>query len=265
MADEKMNDHTFVKNVITFYESHGRHSLSWRKKITPYRILVSEVMLQQTQVARVEKKFDEWMRIYPTLAKLQKASLQDVLLLWQGLGYQRRVKALLKISNMCRSVPRTFDELVSLPGIGTYTASAICAFAYNIFTHPVLETNIRTALIEHYYKEGKVSDLQLYEDLYRLERLDTVLQLGARNWYYALMDYGAFLKQQGTSHNIRSSTYRPQSVYKGSIRQLRAKVLFSLARSLELPKDDARLQIVLDSLIDEGFIIKNKSRYLLSS
>jgi A/G-specific adenine glycosylase len=249
---------TFISDVITHYELYGRHDLVWRKKITPYSILISEVMLQQTQVARVVPKFLEWMKCYPSFIALSEASLKDVLIMWQGLGYQRRAKALLTIAQKVESLPKSHKELIELPGIGLYTASAICAFAYNSFAHPVLETNIRTVLINHFYHDSEaVSDTELYDMLFLLEKNRTVQGIGARVWYYALMDYGAFLKSKGVSHNKKSRHHRTQTVYKGSLRELRAKVLFAIAHKEMFPAD-TRVSVVLHQLEKEKFITKNK-------
>jgi A/G-specific adenine glycosylase len=248
------NDIDCIKLIVEHYSNHGRHDLIWRKKINPYRVLVSEVMLQQTQVVRVMPKFSDWMKLYPTLSKLRKARLKDLLILWQGLGYQRRAKALYSISQTITSLPKTFDELIKLPCIGPYTASAIMAFAYNTFSHPVLETNIRTALIEMYYKNlSSVDDRVLYSKLSELAKYQEIQSLGARHWYYALMDYGAHLKVSKVSHNKKSNRYIKQKPYKGSLRQLRAQVLFAVTRTDVLP-DDERIDAVLKQLLDEGFI-----------
>ena len=254
----------FIDVALQHYKKHGRHILSWRKKITPYRVLVSEVMLQQTQVSRVLPKFDTWMKQYPTLSALGRSTLHDVLILWQGLGYQRRAKALLAIGKQTKRLPRTFDGLCALPGVGIYTASAICAFAYDSFAHPLLETNIRTALIEYFHKkEEEVSDEVLYKDLFRLEGYAKVQTLGARYWYYALMDFGAHLKASKVSHNRKSAHHHTQTPYEGSLRKLRAGVLFAITHSQTLP-DDIRVPHVLNLLTEEGFLVHKNTTYHLA-
>ncbi len=251
----------FLRTVIDFYSKYGRHELAWRKSITPYKVLVSEIMLQQTQVSRVLPKYELWLKLYPTLNKLRNASLTQVLTLWQGLGYQRRAKALLTTANSVSSIPKNFNELRMLPGVGEYTASALMAFAYNTFDNPVIETNIRTALIEHFFNErSEVNDEELKDILIQLSNLEEVRKLGARHWYYALMDYGAHLKTKAVSHNSKSSSYKRQTKYKGSQRELRAKVLFAITHKNNLP-EDARLEVVLNELLKEGFILKTKSSY----
>ncbi len=256
-------DTELIQDILSHYEKYGRHDLIWRKKINAYKILVSEVMLQQTQVSRVLPKFTEWMKLYPTLDALRTASLKDILILWQGLGYQRRAKALLAISKEVNRLPKTYEELLKLPGIGPYTASAICAFAYDTFTHPVLETNIRTVLIEYFHQgEENIQDGILYDDLERLTKVPKIKKLGARHFYYALMDFGAYLKSQKISHNKKSAHHVVQTPYKGSLRELRAKVLFAITRNEELPNDN-RLHEVIDQLIKEKFITKNRNTYHL--
>lgn len=258
-----MTDKRCVQDILTHYHVHGRHDLPWRKQITPYKIIVSEIMLQQTQVARVKEKFTTWMKQYPTLLSLSKASLRDVLILWQGLGYQRRAKALLSIAEKYSRIPRTYEELCELPGVGSYTASAISAFAYDTFAHPVLETNIRTVLIEYFHQgETDIHDGVLYDDLSRLEKNSAVQKAGARTWYYALMDYGAYLKSEKISHNKKSYGYTKQSPFKGSIRDVRAKVLFAITHRARLP-DDSRVSEVLSTLEREGFIQKKGKHYTI--
>ncbi len=253
----------FICDVLTYYSTSGRHELLWRKNINPYKVLVSEIMLQQTQVSRVLPKYEAWLKRYPTLMALSESNLRDVLVLWQGLGYQRRAKALLSIAKETSKLPRMYTELIRLPGIGPYTASAICAFAYNIFAHPVLETNIRTALIEYFHQgEYVVHDGVLYDDLARLENNNEVRALGARHWYYALMDFGAYLKSQKISHNKKSAHHSTQSRYKGSFRELRAKVLFAITHKTELPRDE-RLNDVLSQLVKENYITYTNQKYSL--
>jgi A/G-specific adenine glycosylase len=262
---QKKNDKIFIKKVLAFYKENGRHDLVWRKNINGYRILVSEIMLQQTQVGRVLEKFSIWMKLYPTLGALKKASLQEILVLWQGLGYQRRAKALYTISQTRAQIPKTFDELCDLPCVGKYTASAVSAFAYDTFTHPMLETNIRTVVIDEYHQgKEEIHDGLLYNDLDRLSKYSEVQNVGARNWYYALMDYGAHLKANKISHNTKSAHYTKQLVYKGSLRELRAKTLFAITHGDALPSD-LRLEKVLEVLLKEEYIIKKGKGYVIAN
>jgi A/G-specific adenine glycosylase len=260
-TDKQHKEDMFVQEVLSHYNNNGRHDLVWRKHITPYRILVSEVMLQQTQVGRVLPKFEMWMARYPNLTALGHANLKDILILWQGLGYQRRAKALYHIAKTEKIIPRKYEELLTLVGVGSYTASAICAFAYDTFSHPVLETNIRTALINYFYKEQeKIHDKELHALLNRLALHISVKRVGARTWYYALMDYGAYLKQIKVSHNTKSTHYSKQSRYKGSVRELRAKILFAVVHKDPLPVD-ARTGDVIAKLVEEEYILEKNGMY----
>ncbi len=254
-------DSKFIELVLDHYNKHGRHDLVWRRNITAYKILVSEIMLQQTQVTRVLPKFKLWMKQYPTLTALSKGTLEDILTLWQGLGYQRRAKALYDLAQSTNSIPKKYDELLALKGIGPYTASAILAFAYDIFPERLLETNIRTALIEAFHQgEIDIHDGVLYDDLARLTQQKAVQKIGARTWYYALMDYGAYLKTIKISHNAKSKHNTKQSPYKGSTRQLRAKALFAITHKKVLP-DDERLDKILSQLVKEEYIVKKGTSY----
>jgi A/G-specific adenine glycosylase len=211
-------------------------------------------MLQQTQVSRVIEKFNLWMKRYPTLKKLRGADLKEILILWQGLGYQRRAKALLAIAKSTDTLVNDEASLLALPGVGVYTVSALRAFAFNSWSL-MLETNIRTALIEKFHScKKKVSDDVLKKDLEILINLKAVQKVGARLWYSALMDYGAHLKSQGISHNTRTKGYKKQSIYKGSFRKVRAEVLFAITHNEALPLDE-RVPLVVQELKEEGFIV----------
>jgi A/G-specific adenine glycosylase len=262
-ARAKNKDAQFLKRILSYYKAHGRHDLPWRKSITPYKILISEIMLQQTQVSRVLPKFRDWMKKFPTLKSLQTGSFLEILYLWQGLGYQRRAKALFDIAMAGAHLPRTYEELLHIPGIGPYTASAIQAFAYDEFPTHLVETNIRTVLIEEFHQgETDIHDGVLYDDLARLTKYASVQKIGAREFYYALMDYGAYLKSQKISHNKKSVHYATQSPYKGSVRELRAKVLFAVTHKEKLP-DDERTSDVVGKLIKEGYITKKGRGYAI--
>ena len=183
--------HEFCSTVKNFYQQRKR-SFAWRENITPYKILVSEIMLQQTQTARVVSKFSEWMRRFPTIFDLADASRQEVLCTWQGLGYNRRGLALHEasikiVSGFDGIVPNDSAILESFYGIGPNTASSICTFAFN---QPVvfIETNIRTVFLHHFFQqhEGLVSDKQI---LPLIEK--TLDRSQARDWYYALMEFKA--------------------------------------------------------------------------
>ncbi|MFO8163646.1 MAG: hypothetical protein R6T98_03835, partial [Desulfatiglandales bacterium] len=144
----------FQKVVKSHYRAYGR-DLPWRNTEDPYKILVSEVMLQQTQVSRVIAKYESFLCAFPDIYSLAQAPLREVLNVWQGLGYNRRAVALQQaaqkvVKHFDQRIPSNVDSLVSLPGIGKATACAICTFAFN---QPTLfiETNIRTAFIHYFF------------------------------------------------------------------------------------------------------------------
>lgn len=269
-----MTTQKFRNIVWKYYAEHGRHELPWRKSHDPYRVLVSEVMLQQTQVERVIPYFKAWMKKYPNVRSLAKAPLADVLRQWQGLGYNRRAKFLHGaareiVEKYKGRVPDDAAILESIWGIGPYTARAVMAFAFNqdaVF----IETNIRTAVIHHFFADkGAVTDAEVREVL------EKVLPRGrAREWYSSLMDYGAYLKHSGVRLNAKSKGYAKQSAFEGSARQARGAILRRLAagpegkmKLLKLlpPERKAQLAEQLQKLVEEGLVERNRSVYRLPS
>ncbi len=289
-----MSSTTFKRIVWAHYKKHGRHSLPWRKTHDPYRILVSEVMLQQTQVERVVPFYKNFLKQFPTVRVLAGAPLSEVLKVWQGLGYNRRAKMLHQaakevVAKYKGKFPTIYSELVELPGIGPYTAGAVAAFAYN---HDVIfiETNIRTAVIYHFYarrssprsaraarpiqhlgknlRPPKISDKEI------IKILEQVHPVGkSREWYSALMDYGAYLKKSGVKLNSKSKHYAKQSVFKGSLREARGAILRALsiqprsaAYLLKLldPTRKLQLRLALTALLVEGFVTKRGLIYSLA-
>lgn len=199
--------------------------LPWRNIDDPYGVLVSEVMLQQTQVARVQRYWNRWMNLFPTVDALAAADTAAVLDMWQGLGYNRRALALKRACEQCSAehggtLPGTVDELVRLPGIGPATAAGIVAFA---FDRPsvYIETNVRSVFLHELFPnvEG-VSDKELAPYV-----ADTCPDHDARGWYYALLDYGAHLKTQVANPSRRSRHYARQSAFEGSRREKRSFIL----------------------------------------
>lgn len=272
MAEDEMSMHTqadFRRIVWMYYKKSGRHDLLWRKTKSLYRILVSEVMLQQTQVERVIPFYKNFMKQFGTVKKLADAPLAEVLKAWQGLGYNRRAKMLHRAAKELPShTASTISELESLSGVGPYTARAIAAFAWNQDV-VVIETNIRTAVIHHFFpQKEKVSDTEIEKILL------SVLPKGkSREWYSALMDYGAYLKRSGVSHNGRSTTYTKQSKFQGSLREARGAILRELSKKaasralLESILGDERKEQVaqaIESLCKEGFISRKRNQYTLA-
>ena len=216
----------FRRLVWAHYKKYGRHDLPWRENHDPYRILVSEIMLQQTQVERVIPFYAEFTRRFPIAKKLAAAPLSEVLKSWQGLGYNRRAKMLhVAAKKLSSRKINTASELETLPGVGPYTARAVAAFAFNqddVF----VETNIRTAVIHHFFpKKKNVSDADIEKIL-----MQALPKGKAREWYSALMDYGAHLKRSGISYNARSRNYTKQSKFRGSLREVRGVILRELAK-----------------------------------
>lgn len=262
----------FQIDVLQWYAAHGRHGLPWRTDYDPYHILVSELMLQQTQVVRVIPKYHAFLAQYPTVHELAAASLGDVLRLWQGLGYNRRAKFLLHCAqSVVREhsgiFPSSYEVLLTLPGIGPYTAGAICAFAYN---QPVtlIETNVRQVYIHHFFADSaEVTDQQIMEQLQH-----TCPPLNTRTWYAALMDYGSHLKAIYGNNTRRVKGYTKQSTFKGSNREVRGAILRALVtRALtkkqlwsELQQyDQTKIQPQLTQLLADQMVILKRGRYQL--
>lgn len=257
------------KTIRVFARSQTR-SFPWRETNDPYHILVSELMLQQTQTARVVPKYQVFLKAFPSARKLSTAPLSDVLTLWQGLGYNRRARFLHKAAKTMtqQGIPKTIEGFEALPGVGHYTARAVCVFAYNTYSL-FFETNIRTVLIHHFFEgQEKVSDKEL---LPYLEALIDKKQ--ARFWYTALMDYGAHLKsvQKSTGHR-QSSSYQKQSPLKGSVREVRGEIIKLLTQKkgsctlVSLQKkyvNDPRLSKALEGLQKDGLIVAEKKKVKL--
>jgi len=229
----------------------------------PYRILVSEIMLQQTQVERVSGKYREFIKAFPSFRSLAKSSLRTILIVWQGMGYNRRAVALKKIAETVTSdfrgrLPSSEDELMKLPGVGRYTASAILAFAFNKPT-VFIETNIRRVFIHFFFQErDHVRDSEI---LPLVEK--TLDRSNPREWYYALMDFGVMLKRRNENPNKRSAHYRKQSPFQGSNRQVRGMILRLLLMKpditeseiiCELKSNPEKIKENLSVLQNEGFV-----------
>lgn len=245
--------------------------MPWRDTTEPYFVLVSELMLQQTQVDRVIPKFHEFISSFPTVQALAKASLADVLISWSGLGYNRRAKFLHEtakkvVAEFDGNIPDTLEQLVTLPGIGPNTAGAILAYSFN---QPIvfIETNVRTVYFYHFFQdEDSISDAMLKEKI-----IETLDQEHPREWYWAIMDYGAYLKKQGAGQIKRSSHYKKQSPLKGSLREVRGQIIKLLtiedlsydSLAQRLPQDD-RYEQALKALVLEGIVKQTGQRLHLA-
>lgn len=255
-----MTESEFIPFIWEFYKKNKR-TFPWRETTDPYAILVSEIMLQQTQTARVIPKYQNWLREFPTVEALATAPLSLVLTLWSGLGYNRRGKFLWESAKLIkgRSFPTTYAELRELPGIGEYTANAVLAFAFN---QPaiVIETNIRTVIMHHFFEtQGQVTDTEIREVLARV-----LPQENVRDWYYALMDYGNALKLSGVNNVARRKGYTKQKPFKGSERFVRGYLLRETLRLGSLKLQDIHLPgysatiitKVAEDLAREGMVSK---------
>lgn len=267
-----MRNQEFKKKVWEYYYGHCR-SLPWRKTRNPYRIVVSEIMLQQTHVDRVIDKYKEFINIFPDFSVLGRASLREILRVWQGLGYNRRALYLKQIARIITQeyngrMPHDPSLLKALPGIGNATASAIAAFAFN---KPVvfLETNIRALFIHSFFNDrADVSDREI---LPLVEK--TLDASNPRQWYYALMDYGALIKKQYRNPSTKSAHYTKQSPFKGSNRELRGLILKQLVEHKSLMpigdlvarvgKDREKILKNLDNLVREGFVKRDKRSVMI--
>ena len=222
-----MDINEFREIILFNYKEAGR-DFPWREAVSPWAVMVSEFMLQQTQTERVIPYFKRWMELWPGPGALAKASMEDALREWSGLGYNRRCKylkdcAAIIANEKAGEVPRTPKTLLPLPGIGPYIAGAVSCFAYN-YPAVFIETNIRSAAL-HFFFPGKtgVTDAEI------VPILEAALdRKNPRRWYYALMDYGAALKKITVNPNRRSAHYAKQSPFEGSFRQARGKVLKTL-------------------------------------
>ncbi|HVM77174.1 MAG TPA: A/G-specific adenine glycosylase [Candidatus Paceibacterota bacterium] len=257
---------------MAFYRAHGRHDMPWRNTRDPYRILVSEIMLQQTQVNRVGPFYENFIKQFPDFAALAGARTGDVLRAWKGLGYNRRALALQQLSKVVLEkfngkLPREREALESLPGIGKGTSGSLMAFAFNrpeIF----IETNIRRVFIHHFFPKKKiVTDAEIERCLIR-----TIDRKNPRKWYWALMDYGTELgraRRSATNPNRRSAHYAKQAKFSGSDRELRGKILgASLGRKEIIPagvalrfnEPVARVERIMALLTKEGFLKRKMAK-----
>ncbi len=259
----------FQQMVLSYYNNYGRE-MAWRDTTDPYLILVSEIMLQQTQVERVRIKFPEFIETFPDFASLAVAPLDNVLSVWQGMGYNRRAIALQKCAIRVMNeydgiLPADVDILATFPGIGRATASSIAAFAFNL---PVvfIETNIRRVFIHFFFTGNEtVSDAEIIPVVTR-----ALYKKNPRIWYWALMDLGSALKKRVPNPNRRSAHYTRQPPFEGSDRKIRGAILKLLLKEYSLEdeeifgyvaEDPHRVRKILGDLEGEGFIKYNNNRF----
>lgn len=262
----------FRGRIYQFYR-YNRRDFPWRNTCDPYQILVSEFMLQQTQVKRVQKMYDGFIERYPDFAAINKSPVDELLRAWHGLGYNRRALALKKTASRVMNewdglLPDEEEALCSLPGIGKATAAAVLAFAFGKPSF-LIETNIRRVFIHCFFP-----DRSLVSDREILPLVEGTLDReNPRDWYYALMDYGAYLGRTRENPNRKSREYKKQTPFEGSIRQVRGRILSylvenggavrrDLCRDLGLPLE--RIDHVLASLDAEGFIVLDRDLVKIS-
>ena len=257
-----MNRHEFQRLLAQKGEELYR-SMPWREDTRAYYVLVSELMLQQTQVPRVVPKFEAFIERFPDERTLAKASLADVLRMWQGLGYNRRAKFLHEAAKMIVEefggvFPQNQADILRLPGVGKNTAGAIIAYAFNM-PSIFVETNVRTVYIHHFFADNfTVDDKQIIELLEA-----TIDRKSPRAFYQNLMDYGSWLKAQGVRNISQSKHYKKQSPLQGSVRQVRGQII-KLLGSTDMTKlqlvaavqADERFEPALSGLIHDGLVAR---------
>ncbi len=247
----------FQEKILDWYHENQRE-LPWRKTRDPYRILISEVMSQQTQLSRVIPKYEAWIEEFPTIQDLAKAKVSEVLHYWSGLGYNRRALHLKRTAEIIvEKYNGTFSqnekELLSLPGIGQYTARAVLCFAFNQQI-AVVDTNVRKVILTQFSVPEK--------DIPQIA--ESLLPHGkAYEWNQALMDYAAaVLKKEKIPHPLQSTFVGSHRYYRGQIlKQLLQKKKIEVKDIGLLVKKDFKesekewLDKLLNELMREGFIV----------
>lgn len=254
----------------------------WRLTGDPWRILVSEIMLQQTQTNRVVPKYNEWFIKLPDVGACASASKSDVLKLWSGLGYNSRALRLQQCARVILEVhngvvPGTSGELIKLPGIGTYTSGAILAFAFDKAS-VFLETNIRTAIVYWLTKDGDfkadtngITDKTLRVYLSELLRRALDSGISVRSFYYALMDFGSYIKKRDGNLSAFCKTYSKQSSFSGSVRQVRGAIIKTITQKGSASRLEMstlygleRTSLAITGLVAEGIVLTAGDRITLS-
>lgn len=268
----------FKEKIWNFYRHHKR-SFPWRQTTNLYKILISEVMLQQTQTERVLPKYESWIKRFPDFQTLAQAPLSEILKYWKGLGYNRRALYLKEIAHSMSKLKdknitkiqyfELLDFLQKLPGIGENTAAAIVVFVYNkplVF----IETNIRRVFIHEFFSDATIQQFNNQKTIHDNQLMPLIEQTfdrkNPRQWYYALMDYGSMLGQTIENPNRKSVHYAKQSKFEGSLRQVRGKILSLLtstptiriveAKKILHIKHEEQFEKALRELEKEGFITR---------
>jgi A/G-specific adenine glycosylase len=262
--------------VWQYYRIHGRHDLPWRHTCDPYHILISEIMLQQTQVPRVVEKYKEFIKTFPTVHALARAPLSEVVRVWSGMGYNRRAKyvhdaAKLLIPLLSYSRRLVYEDLRTLTGVGDYTAKAVCVFAYND-PEILIETNIRAVYIHHFY--ASILQKTAIKDTHIIPiAMQAAQGQDPREWHWALMDYGSHIKKLYDNPARKSAHYTKQSAFEGSLRQVRGAILRTLSHNDPLSQVQLRYLVgeqipnmhmfdeALAGLVRDGLITKQKTNW----
>lgn len=259
-----MND--FQKKILNFYKQEGR-DLPWRHTTDRYYIMVSEIMLQQTQVSRVIPKYVNWIEQFPTIQDLASANLSDVLTAWSGLGYNSRGKRLWECAKVIveqykGKVPDNVDELQSLPGIGPYTSRSILIFADNKDVATV-DTNIRRILIHELKLNESISDKELF-----VLAQDLVPKGKSRDWHNALMDYGSTIltvQKTGIKPKTKQSPFKTSKrYYRGQILKhltTHKKITVEEALQKHIPENKHNIKTILQELEAEEIIANKGTHY----
>jgi len=266
---------SYRNKVLAYYAEKAR-IFPWRYSNSPWAILMSEFMLQQTQTSRVIDYFTLFTQRFPKPSDLASCEKAELFSLWQGLGYNRRAlylkeTARLLSENYGDAVPADYACLVACPGIGPNTAGAILVYSFNI-PQAFLETNIKAALIHEFFPhEEAVQDAQLLELSRQLMSLED-----PRTWFYALVDYGVEIKKTYGNPTRKSKTYQKQSRFEGSLRQVRGSLIRCLLKNPGIERENLKRAVekdlgfetlyyeeALNKLLSEGLVSEKAQAYYL--
>ena len=255
----------FQTMILTWWKTH-RRDLPWRKTHDPYKILVSEIMLQQTQVSRGLPKYIEFLEVFPTVEKLAGAKTSSVLRIWKGMGYNRRA---LYLQNTAKKVvldyngifPNTEQQLTTLSGVGKYTARAIMVFAFAIDI-AVVDTNIRQIITHFFFDDAPQPEKSIQEVA------DQLMPKGkAWEWHQALMDYGAIALERNEKRSIKkkSKPFKETNRYfRGRLLDLvyekqwkEADLMSEMVK--KFGKDKEFMEEIINGMSKDGLIVCSKT------